>query len=73
MINSVHRRAQNSYKSTNFNSPAPGWLMSSLVLAAQQAGKGEPPCLPAKAPFPPSPKVLPAAQWALMLVKQKQG
>lgn len=45
VIDSVHRKAQNSYKSTNFYSPAPGWLMSSLVLAAQQAGKGEPPCL----------------------------
>lgn len=53
-VDSLHRRAQNSYKSTYFYNPAPGWLMPSWLLTTQQVGRGEPPSPEAGTPFSPS-------------------
>lgn len=55
------RRAHNPYKSTYFYRSAPGWLLPSWLLAAQQVERGEPPGPEARIPFSPLPKVLPAA------------
>lgn len=71
-VDSLHRGAQNSYRSTYCYSPAPGWLMPSRLLAAQQAGRGEPPGPQVGIPFSP---LFPAAPWgsALAPCRQEQG